>query len=88
MMIECDATADEIDEFRNALALVTALYRHDRHAYAIARQLIRNPADFVSSLQAICNLLLQVIDETEVATGESVLQGFRESAAVAIPKKQ
>jgi hypothetical protein len=83
------ASAEEIDEFRSALAVITAIHRGDRSAYMVARQLSHNSNDFDCALQAICNLLLQVIDACDSdITGESILDGFRSAAALATPTAQ
>jgi hypothetical protein len=80
------ATKAEIDTFRTALAVTTAMYRQDKKAYKIACQLITDPNDFVSAIQAISQLLLKFIDETDGEyNAEQVLDGFRSAAACAIP---
>jgi hypothetical protein len=80
------ATAAEIDTFRTALAVLTAIYRDDHKAYKIACQLITDGNDYVAAIHAIANLLLQVIDASDTElSGESVLDGFRSSAAMSIP---
>lgn len=82
------ATAEEIDEFRTALAIVTAIRRNDKNAYRIAMSLSHNLQDQSCAMAAIANLLLQVIDQTsDPITGDSVLDGFRSAAAMASPKK-
>ena len=88
MIIEpnANATAEEIDTFRTALAVVTATYRNNRQEFNLARQLITNSEDFGCAMTAIANLLLQVIDNQETGIdGESVLTGFRAAAAIAVP---
>lgn len=88
MIIEpnANATAEEIDTFRTALAVVTAVHRGNRQEFNLARQLITSESDFGCAMTAIANLLLQVIDNcNDDVDAESVLTGFRAAAAIAIP---
>lgn len=76
------SSASEIDEFRNALAVIAAVYNGDEKEYKLLRQLINEPEDYVCALEAIASLLMHVIDACNT-DAESILNKFRMSAALA-----
>lgn len=82
MIDSTDANASEIDEFRNALSVVSAVYNGDSSEYKILRQLINNPDDYVSGLESVASLLMHIIDASGI-DAQSILNKFRMSAALA-----
>jgi hypothetical protein len=76
------SSASEIDEFRNALSVVAAVYNGDEAEYKIVRQLIRDPENYVRGVESVASLLMHVIDASGT-DAQNILDKFRMSAALA-----